>query len=125
MWRCADSPRKITEIILSHLNLHSYFAHVVCAGDTLPTSAVSPAISTASYPSSGYYSLQPKPAIDILLQGAHRLAVQARDCVFVGDSRYDMLSGRAAGCTTVGVGIKTGDVYVKDTREAVTLFELA
>ena len=106
---------------MKHLNLGSYFAHVICAGDTLNSAEVSPAITTASSPT---YSLQPKPAIDILLQGAHQLRVAATDCVFVGDSKYDMVSGRAAGCATVGVGIKTGDVYVKDTREAVTLFEL-
>ena len=117
------SPRKITEIILQHLNLGSHFAHIVCAGDTLPSTTVSPEL-TASTSASATYSLQPKPAIDILLQGAHQLGVEAGQCVFVGDSRYDMVSGRAAGCATVGVGIKTGDVYVKDTREAVTLFGL-
>lgn len=92
----------------------------MCAGDTVNSTTLSPAIAATT----ATYSLQPKPAIDILLQGAHQLRVVADDCVFIGDSRYDMVSGRAAGCVTVGVGIKTGDVYVKDTRQAVTLFEL-
>ena len=120
----AGSPRKITEIILQHLHLSSYFAHVICAGDTLASSADSPTSTTDCHTASATYSLLPKPAIDTLLQGAHQLGVVASECVFVGDSRYDMLSGQTAGCATVGVGIKTGDVYVKDTREAVSLFKL-
>ena len=118
-----NCPRKITEIILAHLSLNQYFSHVVCAGDSIPSTTTSPLLSTANN-SSVYYALQPKPATDILVQGAHQLGVAASDCVFAGDSKYDIVSGKAAGCVTVGVGIVTGDVFVKDTREAVTLFGL-
>ena len=121
-----NCPRKITEIILNHLNLNQYFSHIICAGDSLPIAAVSPFLAISGASGGGRYGLKPKPATDILVQGAHQVGVDVSKCCFVGDSRYDMMSGQAAGCAvTVGVGITTGDVFVKDTREAVSLFELA
>lgn len=53
----------------------------------------------------------PKPAPDPVLLAAARLGVDPGACVFVGDSRFDIASGRAAGATTVGV------LYGSGTRE--------
>lgn len=53
----------------------------------------------------------PKPAPDPVLLAAKRLGVDPGACVFIGDSRYDIAAGRAAGTTTVGV------LYGSGTRE--------
>ena len=53
----------------------------------------------------------PKPAPDPVLLAAARLGVEPGECVFIGDSRYDVAAGRAAGVTTVGV------LYGAGTRE--------
>ena len=54
-----NCPRHITGLILSHLQLAPFFAHVVCAGDVHPTRG----------------ELKPKPATDILVVGAEKLGV--------------------------------------------------
>ena len=52
----------------------------------------------------------PKPAPDPILLAAARLGVDPGECLFIGDSRFDIAAGRAAGVTTVGVH------YGSDTR---------
>ncbi|TVS02531.1 MAG: HAD family hydrolase [Rhodobacteraceae bacterium] len=49
---------------------------------------------------SGY---TPKPAPDMLLGFAERMALPPRAVVMVGDSTHDLIAGRAAGMVTVGV----------------------
>jgi HAD superfamily hydrolase (TIGR01509 family) len=44
-----------------------------------------------------------KPAPDLLLKGAHQLAVEPGAAWYVGDSRWDMQAAVAAGMTAVGV----------------------
>jgi HAD superfamily hydrolase (TIGR01509 family) len=44
-----------------------------------------------------------KPAPDLLLKGAHQLAVDPGAAWYVGDSRWDMQAAVAAGMTAVGV----------------------
>lgn len=44
-----------------------------------------------------------KPAPDPLIECAKRLGVVAAKCVYVGDTRLDIMAGKAAGMKTVGV----------------------
>lgn len=44
-----------------------------------------------------------KPAPDLLLLAAEKLRAQPDRCWYVGDSTWDMLAGRAAGMTGIGV----------------------
>ncbi len=44
-----------------------------------------------------------KPAPDLLLLAAERLASPAQLCWYVGDSTWDMIAARAAGMIAVGV----------------------
>ncbi len=46
----------------------------------------------------------PKPAPDMLLLAAGRLAVDPRDCVFVGDSDFDRQAAQAAGMKFIAYG---------------------
>lgn len=42
-----------------------------------------------------------KPDPDPIVLGAEMLGLSPRECVYVGDSPYDIQAGNAAGCTTV------------------------
>ena len=53
---------------------------------------------------SGDSASHPKPQPAPLLLACERLSVAPSAAVYVGDSRTDMESGRAAGCTTVSAG---------------------
>jgi beta-phosphoglucomutase-like phosphatase (HAD superfamily) len=46
-----------------------------------------------------------KPAPDLLHLAARRLGRPVERCVLVGDSRYDVEAGHAAGCPVVGLGV--------------------
>lgn len=57
-----------------------------------------------------------KPAPDILLAALDRSGLDARDCVFVGDSVWDGLAARRAGLRFVG--LECGGTSVAELREA-------
>lgn len=46
---------------------------------------------------------QPKPHPDVLYAALERLQLEPHEAVFVGDMEFDVLAGRAAGVTTLGV----------------------
>ena len=52
-----------------------------------------------------------KPEAEPVLRGAAALGLSAEDCVYVGDSPYDIQAGNAAGCTTIAV---TWGVFPED-----------
>ena len=68
----------------------------------------------------------PKPDTMMLLEAARRLRVPIENCLMVGDSKFDMMAGRAAGCFTVGVGGKAegGHVHVDSVADILKLGEL-
>jgi len=47
-----------------------------------------------------------KPAPDAVLRACRELGVKPREAVLVGDTRNDMVAGRRAGCTTIGLKTK-------------------
>ncbi len=75
-----NKPYDFTLTILEGLGLRSHFA-VVLGGDSLP---------------------ERKPAPLPLLEAARRCGCAPAECVMVGDSRVDVLAGRAAGMVTCG-----------------------
>ena len=75
-----NKPYDFTMTILEGLDLHSHFA-VVLGGDSLT---------------------ERKPAPQPLLEAARRCGCSPTECVMVGDSRVDLLAGRAAGMLTCG-----------------------
>lgn len=52
-----------------------------------------------------------KPEAEPILRGAEALGANAAECVYVGDSPYDIQAGKAAGCATVAV---TWGVFSQD-----------
>lgn len=71
--------RPVAQRGVDHFGLDRYFDFVVGAEDT------------ATH----------KPGPEPVLEGARRLGLPARNCVYVGDSPHDMESGKAAGAVTV------------------------
>ena len=55
-----------------------------------------------------------KPDPEPMLIGAKRININPKNCLCVGDSPYDLLSGRAAGAKTVAVNWTSVDSKVFD-----------
>ena len=69
----------------------------------------------------GLSDLPAKPAPDSALETAKFLGVDPADCAFVGDSELDMLTGRNAGMTPIGVswGYRPVSVLTENGASAV------
>ncbi len=52
---------------------------------------------------------KPKPAAEPSLAALQVLGLNGADCLCVGDSPYDLISGKSAGCTTVAVNYSLFD----------------
>ena len=76
-----NKPEQFTHQILSSLSLAQYF-QVVVGGDTLE---------------------ERKPSSLPLTFSANQLGVDLDDCWMVGDSRSDVVAGRSAGCSVIGM----------------------
>ena len=91
----------LTPVILRAAGLERSFDHLACA-DRVP---------------------RPKPAPDLPRSAMAALEVAAEESWFVGDSRYDRESARAASIHFVGLGID-GDARIEDLSELRRLVEL-
>ncbi len=62
-----------------------------------------------------------KPAADPLLECSRRLAIKAEKCVYVGDTRIDIMAGKAAGTRTIGVltGFDNHEMLEKENPDAI------
>ena len=60
-----------------------------------------------------------KPEAEPILRGAAALGVSAAECVYVGDSPYDIQAGRAAGCATAAVtwGVFSQDELLRESPD--------
>ncbi|MCJ7695345.1 MAG: HAD family phosphatase [Anaerolineaceae bacterium] len=76
----SSAPMKNIEVVIEHLNLKSYFDLFVTGSD---------------FPS--------KPAPDIFLFAANKLATPANRSIVIEDSRVGLQAGRSAGMKTIGV----------------------
>ena len=54
----------------------------------------------------------PKPAPDGLIECVKQLGLSAEDCVFVGDSRVDVIAGKKAGVRTIAIHTGVADKKV-------------
>jgi phosphoglycolate phosphatase len=85
-----NKPRALTEPLIAALGLRTSVGSVV-SGDTLP-------------------ERKPDPAP--LELAAREIGVEARECVYLGDARRDIVAGRAAGMRTIATAygyIRPGD----------------
>ncbi|MBU0615158.1 MAG: HAD family hydrolase [Nanoarchaeota archaeon] len=63
----------------------------------------------------------PKPAPDCILYCLHKFKLKPSDSVFVGDTKYDIQAGKAAGVFTIGLGVDGGDTRIEDLHELADL----
>ena len=75
-----NKPYEFTVALLAGIGLLKYFK-VVLGGDSLP---------------------ERKPAPQMLLEAASRCEVEPSKCLMIGDSRVDIIAGKAAGMRTCG-----------------------
>ncbi|WP_029917678.1 HAD family hydrolase [Pelobacter seleniigenes] len=88
------------ETILSHFQLLEYFSTIVTSADVA----------------------RPKPAPDMLLLAAEKLAVAPEDCLFIGDSELDMAAAHAANMNFAGYGpLAGGEVRIGSHQELLEL----
>ncbi len=69
----------------------------------------------------GAESARRKPAPDGLIDCIKQLGLSTQECVFVGDSRADMLTGKAAGVHTIAIttGVAEEEALVQEGADAV------
>ncbi|MGC4115557.1 MAG: HAD-IA family hydrolase [Myxococcales bacterium] len=90
----------LTPTVLAAAGIDRSFDHLACA-DLVP---------------------HPKPAPDLPLSALAALDLRASEAWFVGDSRYDRESAKAAGVHFVGLGID-GDARIEDLSDLRKLLE--
>jgi phosphoglycolate phosphatase len=91
-----NDERKDTEAILNHLGMEGLFDTILCAGDVN----------------------SPKPHPETILTICHRLGIDPRETVMVGDAVADMMTGKRAG-VALTVGILEGGVTPRQELEKV------
>ena len=79
-----NTPRFLTEKIIRHLSLESFFDAVVTGDDVG----------------------KGKPYPDIIYKACNILKVESSNTVLIGDTKSDITAGHAAQCTIIGVNIK-------------------
>lgn len=91
-----NTPGKQAHKLLDYLRLKKYF-DVIVGGDEVKNG---------------------KPAPDIVFEACKRLNLDVKDAVLVGDTEMDMLSGKDAGCVSIGFRIQ-GDKRIDDLNELI------
>jgi len=67
--------------------------------------------------------IPPKPDPYMVLEACRKLGVKPDECIFVGDSRFDMQAAKAAGCVTVGINVDGGDIRINSIKDLLVLFK--
>ncbi|MEK6977073.1 MAG: HAD-IA family hydrolase [Candidatus Hydrothermarchaeota archaeon] len=89
-----NTHRSLATLILRHFRLYDYF-DAVLGGDDVRRG---------------------KPDPEIVMKACEALGSPAARAVLVGDTENDMKAGKAAGCTTVGLGVE-GDFRIEALGE--------
>jgi beta-phosphoglucomutase-like phosphatase (HAD superfamily) len=93
-----NTPEDCTHAILKEFDIDHFFVSVVTADEVE----------------------QGKPDPAIVYKGCSKLAVDPENVLVVGDTDFDIQAGRAAGCTTVGIGVE-GDFSLTEITELTNI----
>ena len=63
-----------------------------------------------------------KPAPDMILKACRKLNIKPKNAIIIGDTKNDIISGKRAGCVTVGYEIK-GDYKIKNLKEVLKIIK--
>lgn len=97
----SNTPQKQVEEMIEALNLRQYFNIIV-----------------GSRP-----GLNSKPSPDLIIHAIEQFALKTNETVFIGDTIYDILAGKRAGCKTIGLNIKGGDFIIKSLKDLPKIIE--
>jgi len=95
-----NTPKNITKKILKRFEIEGYFNHIITSDDVV----------------------KEKPDPEIIYKACEKLDVNPKEVVLIGDTKNDILAGKAAGCTIIGVRIK-GDYLVNSLTELLDILE--
>lgn len=95
-----NTPKDCTKQIMKQFDLQKYFLTIVTSDD-VPVG---------------------KPSPDIVFKACEQLQVQPNQVVLVGDTKSDVLAGKQAGCTVIGLNI-AADFMITRLSELSTLLE--
>eukprot|EP00388_Colpodella_angusta_P015006 GDKJ01037311.1.p1 GENE.GDKJ01037311.1~~GDKJ01037311.1.p1 ORF type:complete len:230 (-),score=39.53 GDKJ01037311.1:58-714(-) len=103
-----NCPRPQTELVVSGnagaFLLDHFGVRFVCADDEMKDGSRIPG----------------KPATVLLHEAANKIGVtDLSKCLMVGDSKFDMMAGKAAGCYSVGINVDGGDVKISCIKELI------
>lgn len=93
-----NTPKKQALSLLEYLKLNAYF-DAVAAGDEVNHG---------------------KPDPEMILLVCRKIKVKPKDSIYVGDSKADMLAGKAAGCMTIGFK-REGDKMIGNLKELLDI----
>lgn len=104
-----NCPRPLTSLVFNckagEFLKEGFKENYVCAEDTLPDNRV----------------LMAKPSTALLEHAATRIGVDLSKCLMVGDSKFDIISGKAAGCYTIGINVDGGDRKISCIEELIQI----
>jgi phosphoglycolate phosphatase-like HAD superfamily hydrolase len=53
----------------------------------------------------------------MILHMCQKFGIRPEEAIFVGDSRFDMMAAKAAGCLAVGIKANGGDVRIESLAD--------
>lgn len=95
-----NTPKNITNKIIKKFNIDIYFNFIITSDDVV----------------------MEKPDPEIVLKACTQLNIAPNKVVLVGDTKNDVIAGKAAGCTVIG--LKTnGDFIINSLSELIDILE--
>ena len=94
----SNTYHNITEHLLSSVSLLRYF-NIIVGGDDVKKG---------------------KPAPDMIIKACNLLKIQPKEAILIGDTIFDIMAGKKAGCFTIGLGIK-GDIKINKLKELLNI----
>ena len=95
-----NTPTDCAQQILKKFNIEQYFQEIVTSDDVVKA----------------------KPDPEIVFTACHRLGVNPKTVVLIGDTKSDVQAGRLAGCTVIGLNI-SADYTIKRLQELPGLLQ--
>lgn len=95
-----NTPKNITQRLVEKFEIDSYFYFLVTSDDVV----------------------MEKPDPEIVFKACKKLNIPPNEVILIGDTKNDVLAGKAAGCTVVGLRTE-GDYRIQSLSELLKILE--
>lgn len=95
-----NTPKDCTKQILKKFNIETYFSLIITSDEVQKA----------------------KPDPEIIYKACEKLHISHKNVLLIGDTQSDVIAGKAAGCTVVGINIKS-DYTIERLSELVEIVE--